>query len=342
MSQSRHQKGHNRLESYLTPLIPGNHHSKSSVVIPNLGPDSNHPSHSSDSTFSSKASPRNRLRTNRSRLSAFSENNFQSESPNDNKADFLPMNSDHVEFEGESNSFVHRFRSLISQITRETEEGMAFACSDDSGSFDRALDFLPSNESPELGSEAEAACHSDHQDHDNEDGFYSSSATLTHDSYEQYQQYPADEEIRMLNGFITRMPTIESMGSHEVRSSLGASSANRDRERMREPTRNTLGSWVGSEFSGASEPRSGASSLTAQAEILAGMHHSTEIGELIKRGDTVRKVDSHDNSRSLGASTNSSGVLSYLTASDSMTKSLVIPDTSSSDVPSPERPDNSR
>ena len=346
MSQSRNQKGHNRLESYLTPLIPGNHHLKSSVVIPNLGPDSNHPSHSSDSTFSSKVSPRNRLRPNRSKLSAFSENN-QSESPNDNKVDFLPMNSDHVEFEGESNSFVHRFRSLISQITRETEEGMAFACSDDSGSFDRAPDSLPSNESPELGSEAEAAYRSDHQeDYDNEDGFYSSSATLTHDSYEQYQQYPADEEIRMLNGFITRMPTIESMGSHEVRSSLGASSANRDRERMREPTRNTLGSWVGSEFSGASETQSGANSLTAQAEVLAGMHHSTEIGELIKRGDTVIKVDSQsmnvDNSRSLGASTNSSGVLSYLTASDSMTKSLVIPDTSSSDVPSPEHPDNSR
>ena len=63
------------------------------------------------------------------------------------------MNSDHFETEGESNSFVHRFRSLISQITRETEEdtGMAFAHSDDSGPSDRAIDFLPSNESPELG-----------------------------------------------------------------------------------------------------------------------------------------------------------------------------------------------
>ena len=346
MSQSRHQKGHNRLESYLTPLIPGNHHSKSSVVIPNLDPDSNHPSQSSDSTFSTKASPRNRLRSNRSRLSAFSEHNVKSEPPNYNNADFLPMNSDHFETEGESNSFVHRFRSLISQITRETEEGMAFARSDDSGSFDRAADFLPSNESPELGSEA--AYRSDHQeDYDNEDGFYTSSTTLTNDSYEQYQQYPADEEIRMLNGFITRMPTIESMGSHEVRSSIGASSATRDRERIgRQPTHNTLGSWVGTEFSGTSETRSGTNSLTAQAEVLAGMHHSTEIGELIKRGDTFRKVDGPstnvDNSRSLGASTNSSTALSYLTASESITKSLVIPDTSSSHVPSPEHPENSR
>jgi hypothetical protein len=253
------------------------------------------------------------------------------------------MNSDHVESEGESNSFVNRFRSLIYQITRETEEGMAFACSDDSGSSDRAVDLFPNNESPELGS-SEAAHRSDHEDYDNEDGFYTSSGTLTHDSYEQYQQYPADEEIRILNGFITRMPTIESMGSHEVRSSLGASSANRDRERIgRQPTRNTLGSWVGTEFSGTNETQSGANSLTARAEVLAGMHHSTEIGELIKRGDTVRKIDSQStNPRSLGASSNSSGVLSYLTASDSMSKSLVIPDTSSSHVPSPEHPENSR
>ena len=257
------------------------------------------------------------------------------------------MNSDHFETEGESNSFVQRFRSLISQITRETEEGMAFARSDDSSSSDRALDFLPSNESPE------PVYRSDHQeDYDNEDGFYTSSGTLTHDSYEQYQQYPADEEIRMLNGFITRMPTIESMGSHEVRSSMGASSANRDRDRIgKKPTRNTLGSWVGTEFSGTSETQSGTNSLTAQAEVLAGMYHSTtEIGELIKRGDNtvIRKTDSPssmnvDNSRSLGASTNSSSVLSYVTASDSITKkSLVITDTSSSHVPLPEHSENSR
>jgi hypothetical protein len=258
------------------------------------------------------------------------------------------MNSDYVEPEGESNSFVHRFRSLISQITQETEEGISFARSDHSGSSDRAVDFLPSNESPELGTEA--MYRSDHQEaYDNEDGFYTSSATLTHDFYE-HPQYPADEEIRMLNGFVRRMPTIESVGSHEVQSSIGASSANRDNERIwRSPTRNTLGSWVDTEFSSTSEPQSGTNSLTAQAEVLAGMHHSTEIGELIKRDDTARKVDSPsmnvDNSRSLGASTNSSSVLSYLTASDSITKSLVIPDTSSSHVSWPELPnpkENSR
>jgi hypothetical protein len=238
------------------------------------------------------------------------------------------MNS---EPEGELNSFVRRFRSLISQITRETEEGIAFARSDGSGSSHRAVD-TPPNGSPELDSQA--VYHNDRQeDYDNEDGFYTSSATQTHDYYE-HQQYPADEEIRMLNGFIRRMPTIESMGSHELRSSIGASSVNRI---GRPPTRNTLGSWVGTDFSVNSEPHSGTNSLTAQAEVLAGTYHSTEIGELISRSDTMVEGSSTnvDNSRSLGASTNSSSVLSYLTAPESISKSLSIPDKSSPHVPSP-------
>ena len=237
------------------------------------------------------------------------------------------MNSDCAEPEGEVNSSVHHF--LISQVTREMEEALAFARSDDSGSSKSALNFP--NDSPEPG--IEAVHRSDHQeDYDNEDGFYTSSITDTHKFYEPHQQYPADEEIRMLNGFIRRMPTIESMGSHELRSSMGAPSTNWDRERIgassRPPTRNTL-------LSGTSEPHSGNNSLTAQAEVLAGMHQSTEIGELIRRGDTIRKVD--NNSGSMGASTNSSSVLSYLTAPESLTKSLVIPDTSSI-IPSPEHP----
>lgn len=238
--------------------------------------------------------------------------------------------------EGEVNSFVHRFRFLISQITRETEEGIVFARSDGSGSSHRTAD-SPPGESPEPG--PEAAYRSNHQeDYDNEDGFY------THDPYEQHQQYPVGEEIRMLNGFIRRLSTIESMGSREPLSSIGVSSTNRDCERFgRPPTRNTLGSWVGTDFSSTSEPLSGKNSLTAQAEVLAGTYNSTEIGELISRGDVVGKVvnpsTNVDNSRSLGASTNSSGVLSYLTAPDSISKSLVVPDTSSSHVASMSEPE---
>jgi hypothetical protein len=228
--------------------------------------------------------------------------------------------------EGELNSFVHRFRTLISQITRETEEGIAFAHSDDSSSSHCALD-SPPNRSPDLVTEA--AYRGDHQDgYDNEDGFYTSSATQAH---EQRQQYPAGEEIRMLNGFFRRLPTIQSMGSHELQSSIGASSANLDFERIgRRPTRNTLASGAGTDFSSISERHSRTNSLTAQAEVLTAKYHSTEIGEVISRGDTIEKVDSPstnvDNLRSLGASTNSSSVLSYLTLPESISKSLVISD----------------
>ncbi|KAF8808746.1 hypothetical protein BYT27DRAFT_7164032 [Phlegmacium glaucopus] len=327
--RSQDKKAHHRLESYLTPLIPGNGHSKSSVVEPHLGGDSGLPCQSSDSILSTKASPRNRLRPNRSRLSAFSEDDIQIEAPNDNNPDFLPMNSDRVEPEGESNNFVvHRFRSLIAQIARETDEGLVFARSDGSGSSHHTVD-SPPNQSPELGTEA--IYRIDHQeDYDHEDDFYTSSATQVNGSYER-QQYPAVEEIRMLNGFIRRMPTIESMGSHELLSSMGASSTHRDRERIGvSSTLNTLVSRAGTDLSGTSEPHSQRNSLTAQAEVLTGLYHSTEIGELIRRGDTIRKVDTStntnaDNSGSLGASTNSSSVLSYLTAPGSITKSLVIP-----------------
>ena len=245
------------------------------------------------------------------------------------------------------NSFIYHFRSLISQITRETEEGIAFAHSDDSGSS-HVVDTLPGNESPELGTEI--VYQDNQEDYDNEDGFYITSAPRTHGSYEQHQQYPAGEEIRMLNGFIRKLPTIESMGSHELQSSMGASSTNRDRERIgassRPPTRNTLGSLAATDLSGTSEPRSRRNSLTVQAEVLAGKHHLTEIGEVIREGDTTRRVDNlstnGDNSRSLGASTNSSSVLSYVTASGSIAKSSVIPlsDSNLSDHPNLE--ENSR
>jgi len=251
---------------------------------------------------------------------------MQVEAPNYNNPDFLPMNSDRVEPEGELNGFVHRFRSLISQITRETEEGIAFARSDGSDSSHHSAD-SPPNQSPELGTKV--TYRSDYQEnYDHEDGFYASSAAQPNGSYEQRRQYPATEEIRILNGFIRRMPTIESMGSHELLSSMG--STNRDRERIgASPTHNTLASRAGTDLSGTSEPHS----LTAQAEVLAGLYHSTEIGELIRRGDTIRKVDSPstnaDNPGSLGASTNSSSVLSYVTAPGSITKSLVIPSSES-------------
>lgn len=75
--------------------------------------------------------------------------------------------------------------------------------------------------------------------------------------------YPADEQVAMLNGYVRRMPTIESMGSREMGSSVAASSmlnrnsiagsslANRLSYGSRPPTRNTLLSMLSNEFDGS-------------------------------------------------------------------------------------------
>ncbi|KAH6912129.1 hypothetical protein BKA70DRAFT_1398147 [Coprinopsis sp. MPI-PUGE-AT-0042] len=75
--------------------------------------------------------------------------------------------------------------------------------------------------------------------------------------------YPADEQIAMLNGYVRRMPTIESVGSREMGSSVAASSmlnrnsvagsslANRLSYGSRPPTRNTLLSMLSNEFDGS-------------------------------------------------------------------------------------------
>lgn len=133
---------------------------------------------------------------------------------------------------------------------------------------------------------------------DDEDGddFYANAAAHTVQPYDYEQNYPADEHVRMMNAYVRRMPTIESMGSREMQSTIGAASwAERDRgASSRPPTRNTLaGSWAGSsEFLG-SEPRSRPTSMSAQAELLAGMFgraNASELGELMRRGDSVRMV----------------------------------------------------
>ncbi|KAF8968122.1 hypothetical protein BDZ97DRAFT_1916343 [Flammula alnicola] len=357
---AKSKKSHTRLESCETPLIPG--HSQSSVVVPQLNHDPVLQPQASDSTLSAKSSPRNRLRNSRSRSSALSEDLHQSNPLSYNNTDFLPMNggephgTDH-----ELNGFVDRFRALISQITRETEEGLAFARSDGSSSHNTA-DSASRKESPEL--DVEDGHHQYNCANDNEeDDFYSASPGRTLEANDYRQIYPTDEHVRMMNAYVRRMPTIESMGSREMRSSLGASSfnTNRDRERTgasRPPTRNTLLSWSDTDFSG-SEPRSRPNSLSAQAELLAGVFgraNATEVGELMRKGDTVRMVDNQsandDNSEALGdvgdgyASTTSGSkdsALSYHTATtgsmgSAMSLTTALADATASPPPIPAHP----
>ena len=257
---------------------------------------------SDSSGLSNKSSPRNRLRTARSQLSAKS-----GAAPSYDDTNFLPMGSHSHDVDIGMTGFVDRFRSLISQITRETEDGLAFAQSDSASSTHQIPDSPPTNSSPELDIESasQEQEHYDeedddqpphhHYDYDDDDDFYSPSQARAVSTGGYQPAYPEDERIHMLNGIVRRMPTIESMGSREMRSSLGASITNTNRDR-RPPTRNARLSWTSSEFSSnMSEPRSRPNSLSAQAELLAGMfnkNHASEVGELAKRGETVRMVGS--------------------------------------------------
>ncbi|TFK36062.1 hypothetical protein BDQ12DRAFT_687244 [Crucibulum laeve] len=173
---------------------------------------------------------------------------------------------------GDLNIFMNTFRTLMARIDRETEEGLDIAQQSDAASsqtFESEStdpDAIP--EGQEMGS------------------FYPPMPPPALGYNEFGQPYPPELEVRMVNGYLRRMPTIESMGSREVGSSIGASSAysNHYQHRpaspytgSRPPTRNTLASW--SEYTGSGPP-SRAGSLTARAEIIAGIGGTQELQEV--------------------------------------------------------------
>ena len=140
--------------------------------------------------------------------------------------------------------------------------------------------------------------------------------------------YPPDQNVRVLNGYIRRMPTIESMGSGEVGSSVGASS-NRAVESIlnssRPPTRNTLLSMHSTDLdSPNSEPPSRTNSLSARAELFVGLssapNNVSEHGELLGRTSPVARrlstpISYVDHTVSdYTSSTATSGTSSYQTA----------------------------
>ncbi|KAF9477915.1 hypothetical protein BDN70DRAFT_77863 [Pholiota conissans] len=336
------KKSHNRLESCETPLMHA--HSQSSVVMPHLSQDPALQRQKSESTLSSKSSPRNRLRNSRSRSSAASEEETQILSVPNNSTAFLPTNMGPVE---NTNGLFERFNQAIADIFRETEEAIRFARSDSTSSH-------VSGSSDERGGSPNHDLEDGHQQshyvnaNDDEDDFYSNPAIRTVEVHND-PNYRADEHVCVMGGYyVRRMPTIASMGSRE-RPSLSSFNAGElaGTGSSRPPTRNTLASasW-GTDISG-SEPRSRPNSLSAQAEVLAaGMFNTTEIGELMMRGETVRMVGSQhelsatdDRSKALGEagdgyasgttgskgsneSKESSSGVSYHTASTGSTMSL--------------------
>jgi len=136
----------------------------------------------------------------------------------DDSQDILSQN------DGELNGFVGRFQSILSQITRETEEGLAFARLD-SDTSSQSSSAGPSSASQYLRS-------------------VSNSLDASFNSFGSYRAQQ-EEHVRVLGGYVRRMPTIESLGSHEM-SSIAHSSTHRAGGAQPSTRRNTLSSMLSS------------------------------------------------------------------------------------------------
>jgi hypothetical protein len=277
--QPQHQTSDSTLRS--------NSNSKYSSTTNHLSPTSGHLTYTSTSSIYSDEEPSEDLHDDHTNITA-SQGNARNASGHDH----------------ELTSFADRFRSIVSQITRETEEALEFARPDHDSppaEPDPPSDFYPPSLPPTVG-------------------------------YDEFgRPYPPDEHILILNGYIRRMPTIESMGSREV-GSMTASSMYTDRDTRtlsfqssppasRPPTRaNTLEQNMGSRSSSRSN------SLAAGAEILVGNGRTSEVGELVDRGDRNRG----DYTNSTGGTESSyPSTMSYYTA----TSYGSVPDRESSPLP---------
>ncbi|KAH9476851.1 hypothetical protein JR316_0010767 [Psilocybe cubensis] len=196
-----------------------------------------------------------------------------------------------VESEGKYDQcgYGERFRSLLSQISQETDAAVEYARHESPENISESA-HLPPSYSP--GNDDDDDNNDDVYIHEHTQGRHNSNIfnlppvapTLGYNEFGL--PYPPDQDVRMLNGYIRRMPTIESMGSGEIASSIGASSVRQGGSMYtssRPPTRNTLLSFASTDYdmmpANGSNPPSRANSLSARAELLLG--GATEHGELM-------------------------------------------------------------
>ncbi|KAG5645129.1 hypothetical protein DXG03_006846 [Asterophora parasitica] len=297
-SLSRSQrKYHDRAESFQSALSPAT----AGVILSPIIASSPNQLHSqpSESTLRSNTHSKHSSSTYHPSHTAAGSSAFTDEDEtldNSHLGHFSHMNIENTDVE--LDSFHPRFRSLVSQINRETEEGLELAVelarSDASGSPPQTYDALPPD--------------------------YDIPRVPPAVGYDEFgRPYPPDERVSILNGYVRRMPTIESMGSREV-GSMTASSVYTDRDTMttsmrsapisRPPTRaNTLS--AASEHSLGSSMPSRTNSIAAGAEILLSAHKTSEVGELLHvQRDAGRPKD--ESSLSSGSSYPST--MSYYTA----------------------------
>lgn len=202
---------------------------------------------------------------------------------------------------------------LMIQIDREVETALDFARSDGTPSMrsrhtvespagqdgsDDEMEENPTYTQRRLNTHDNER-HERDDDTDDEDDFYRGasntlSVPLSTLGYNEFgQPYPPDQDVPMMNGYIRRMPTIESMGSREMGSSIAGSSLmsgrghpdnrgsvqshqsnKRSSYGSRPPTRTAMRtSWTGSEMLALPVPESEQerSSLGVQAERLSAM-----------------------------------------------------------------------
>lgn len=209
--------------------------------------------------------------------------------------------------EEEEVEFADRFRSLVLQITQETEDAIAIARSDGtSSSSETAEEHTPTQVSPN------AATNKYDEDYDN---FIYNSRRSNNNNHENifnlpslpptlgYNEfglpYPPVSSVRVLNGFVRRMPTIESQGSWEVTSSLGPSNhghghsgTGSDHASISRRTTTSL-TITTTDFSESSNPASRANSLCVHPEMSAGLSPvsaTSEQGELMGRSAAGQRL----------------------------------------------------
>lgn len=257
------------------------------VYLPSYGSPDRLQHHSSDSTLSSHANSKHSSsqRSPRALRPHASMSTLHSEQDTALEVEVHEHDA-HLPEDQELNSFADRFRTLVSQITRETETGIQLA-RPDSVSDDKNSNFYMPPIPPALG-------------------------------YDEFgRPYPPEEQVSFLNGYIRRMPTIESMGSREAGStttSKGMTTSRRSTGNFSQPpTRSNTRAM--SECSTGSQVATGAASSSVHGEISTGLGRTNEMGELVDRIDS----GSHDASRTESSAatsghTTSTSTMSYYTA----------------------------
>ena len=314
--RSRKHKYHRSDSFHTTPSLPP--HMTGPLLLPHFERDTRKPESTLSARSKTSSSPQNQVRLIRSRSSGlsgdviFDPTSLYSTPANPSLN--LPEQG------GDNNGFIDRFKLLVAQYTRETEEALELARSDDASSRHTLESPPPINKDPnDTDLQPSAGLPDDRhddeghgEDHDDDD-IYRTRPPSALGYNELGMPYPPDQQIRMLNGYIRRMPTIESMGSREMGSSIAASSmyTNRDRERerysvttnSRPPTRNNRSSWD-------SEAPSRTNSLSAQAGILAGL--TSEMGELLRMEENRAELSRSPASSRVGEYSAGSGASSGL------------------------------